>query len=154
LKLCGDNGHKAKDGRPCGFKIADSAVSCHHHAADKTRQREIVDAMRLAQQRLRIPEEIETNEFATVADCLRVRAQVVKILKTEKRPDFRRLDMILKATNGASNDHSTKAQERQNEILLQLDGHGAGLAALQRLKESPIRVLPGRRTPPSDKGTA
>jgi hypothetical protein len=52
------------------------------------------------------------------------------------------------------NAHGVKAAEEQNKILLLLDGHGAGLAAMQRLKESPLRVLPGRRTPPTDKGTA
>ncbi len=154
MKLCGENGHKAKDGHPCGFKIADTAFSCHHHATDKTRQREIVDAMRLAQKQLRIPDSIKANGFQTTDDCLRVYSQIVDILTTEKHPDIKRLNVAIRATNGAMNAHGVKAAEEQNKILLLLDGHGAGLAAMQRLKESPLRVLPGRRTPPTDKGTA
>jgi hypothetical protein len=153
LKLCGENGHKSRDGQPCRFRIPHGATSCHHHDPDPSRAKAINFNAVQAQRQLRIPDSIDTNEFATVDDCLRVRAQVVTILKTEKRPDFKRLDMILKATSGASADHATKAQERQNEILLQLDGHGAGLAALQRLKESPLRVLPGKRAP-TEKGPA
>ena len=77
-------------------------------------------------------------------DCLRTRAAVVAILCKDKVVDFRRLDMILKAATGASADHATKAMEKQNEILLALSGHGAGVAMLQRLKEAPLRVLPGK----------
>ncbi len=146
MKLCGAFGHKSKDGQPCKFRIPHGATSCHHHDPDPSRARAIIFDAVQAQRQLRIPDSIDTNEFATVDDCLKVRAQVVTILKTEKRPDFKRLDMILKATSGASADHATKALEEQNKLLLALDGHGPGLAALQRLKESPVRVLPGKRS--------
>ena len=148
MKLCGENGHKSRDGRPCGFKIPDSAQACHHHDPDPTRAREISFSAVQAQRQARLPSGLDTNDFETVGDCLRVRAQVVELLKKERKPDYRRLDMILKATSGASADHATKALEEQNKLLLALDGHGPGLAALQRLKESPVRVLPGKRSAP------
>lgn len=146
MKLCGEFGHKARDGQPCKFRIPDGVTCCHHHDADPTRAREINFSAVQAQRQAKLPTDLETNNFETVGDCLRVRAKVVDILKTEKKPDYRRLELILKATSGASSDHATKAMEEQNKLLLALDGHGPGLAALQRLKDSPIRVLPGKRS--------
>ena len=73
-----------------------------------------------------------------------VKAQIVAILGKDKAVDFRRLELMLKCATSASGDHATKAQEKQNELLLALDGHGAGVAALQRLKEAPLRVLPAK----------
>jgi len=137
-------GHRTKSGEPCGYFVAPEATSCPHHAADKTRQTEILVKAQRQRKEAAIPN-IDTGEFKTTDDCLRVRAKVVEILCKEKTVDFRRLDMILKAATGASADHATKAMEKQNEILLALNGHGAGLAMLQRLKEAPLRVLPGKR---------
>ena len=146
MKLCGENGHKSRDGQPCKFRIPHGATSCHHHDPDPSRARAINFNAVQAQRQARLPSGLDTNDFETVGDCLRVRAQVVELLKKERKPDYRRLDMILKATSGASADHATKALEDQNKLLLALDGHGPGLAALQRLKESPVRVLPGKRS--------
>ncbi len=143
MKLCG---HRAKNGAACQFRIPDGATSCHHHDTDPTRAREINFNAVQAQRQAKLPTDLDTNNFETVGDCLKVRAKVVEILKTDKKPDYRRLELILKATSGASSDHATKAMEEQNKLLLALDGHGPGLAALQRLKESPIRVLPGKRS--------
>jgi hypothetical protein len=146
MNRCGDHGHVAKDGQPCQFSIPAGATCCHHHDTDQTRADAIRVLATIASQEMRLPDSLNTNNFDTVGDCLAVRAAVVEILKKERKPDYRRLDMILKATSGASADHATKALEEQNKLLLALDGHGPGLAALQRLKESPIRVLPGKRS--------
>ena len=146
MKLCGENGHKARDGCPCGFKIPDTPLACHHHDADPSRAKAINFNAVQAQRQAKLPTDLNTNDFQTVGDYLKVRAKVVDILKKDKKPDYRRLELILKATSGASSDHATKAMEEQNKLLLALDGHGPGLAALQRLKESPIRVLPGKRS--------
>ena len=147
MNKCGNHGHLSKDGQPCQFSIPAGATCCHHHDVDQTRAKAILARAVSAAQEMRLPDDLDTNNFETVSDCLKVRAKVVDILKQEKKPDYRRLDMILKATSGASADHATKALEEQNKLLLALDGHGPGLAALQRLKESPIRVLPGKRSP-------
>lgn len=146
MNRCGDHGHQSKDGQPCQFSLAEGVTACHHHDADPTRAKAILARAVSAMQEMQLPGDLDTNNFETVGDCLKVRAAVVEILKKEKKPDYRRLDMILKATSGASSDHATKALEEQNKLLLALDGHGPGLAALQRLKESPIRVLPGKRS--------
>lgn len=148
LKKCGEFGHLGKNGEPCGFRIGDDETACYHHTTDKTRQRRIIESAHVARRTMRQDSlrKIETGDFQTIEDCLRVRAQVVQILKEEQSPDYRKLEMILKATSGASTDHATKAAKEQNEILLMLDGHGAGVAALQRLRDSSVRVLPGRKT--------
>ena len=146
MNRCGDHGHKSKDGQPCQFSLGPGMTACQHHDPNPARAKAILARAVEASQEMRLPDDLLTNGFETVGDCLAVRAKVVDILKTEKKPDYRRLDMILKATSGASSDHATKALEEQNKLLLALDGHGPGLAALQRLKESPIRVLPGKRS--------
>lgn len=141
---CGEFGHLGKKGTPCQYVIYRPATACMHHTEDKTRQTEVLERARRASKEASVPD-IDTHNFATIADCLRVRAQVVKELTTKSRPDVKKLDLILKATSGASADHGVAAQQRTNEILLMLDGHGAGVAALQRLRESSVRVLPGRK---------
>lgn len=144
---CGEFGHVGKSGKPCHYVIYAPATACFHHdPADpgKTRQTEVLSRARQAAKESNTPE-IETNGFKTIEDCLRVRALVVQELCSKPRPNMRALDMILKATSGASADHAVKAQERTNELLLMLDGHGAGIAVLQRLRDAPLRVLPGKR---------
>ncbi len=143
LKTCGEFGHLTKAGKPCGYKIPAGHTACLHHGTDKTAQRAMLEKAVKHRREAAIPD-IVSNGFATVEDCLKVRAQVVKELTDKKVPDLRRLDMILKATTGASQDHAVRAMERQNELLLRLDGKGLGVAALQKLRESPLRVLPGR----------
>lgn len=150
LRLCGNYGHKTHSGAPCGYRLAGTDTACPHHSMDKTKQRVLLTKATAARQQAALPDTINTNDFATVDDCLRVRAQVVDLLRKDKVVDFRRLELILKATTGASADHATKATEKQNELLLAMSGHGAGVAMLQRLKEAPLRVLPGKRT--TDKG--
>jgi hypothetical protein len=144
-RICGDFGHTAKNGKPCGFSVPEGSTCCHHHNPDPTRANEIRQRAVAASQESRLPAELVTNGFKTVEDCLRVKAQLVEILKKEKKPDYRRLELILKVTSSATADHAAKAMEEQNKLLLALDGHGPGLAVLQRLKESPVRVLPGKR---------
>lgn len=148
LKTCGQFGYVGKNGKPCGYRIGDGETACFHHTEDKTKQKRVMEALHVGVRTMRQESlaKIETNDFRTIEDCLKVRAQVVDVLKRERSPDYRKLDMILKATSGASTDHATKAAKEQNEILLMLDGHGAGVAALNRLRESSVRVLPGRKT--------
>jgi hypothetical protein len=144
LKACGEFGHLTKAGKPCGYKIRAGATACLHHSQDKAAQRSMLDKAVKQRREATIPD-IETNGFATIEDCLKVRTQIVRELTEKKVPDLRRLDLVLKAANGASADHAVKAAERTNELLLQLNGHGAGIAMLQRLREAPLRVLPGKR---------
>ncbi len=143
-RLCGEYGFLTKEGLPCRFILPDGENACQHHSEDKTRQHETLKKSREAQFESRIPK-IHTNNFAEIDDCLRVRAAVVKVLTTDRKVDYKRLDMILKAATGASADHATKATEKQNELLLALGGHGAGIAMLERLRSAPLRVLPGKR---------
>lgn len=144
-RFCGEvSGSRTKAGELCKFILPEGEDFCQHHSADKTRQQEVLAKSQKAIKEAKIPN-VETNDFRSVDDCLRTRAKVVEILCKDKIVDFRRLDMILKAATGASGDHATKAQEEQNKLLLMLDGHGAGMAVLQRLRDAPVRVLPGRR---------
>lgn len=155
MKLCGDHGHKSKNGGPCNFKIADGASACHHHAADQTRAKEILSSAILARKQLRLPESIETGELKTLHDLKRGFAQVIRNAATEKHVDLRRLDVIIKCLNGANAVLQTEATKELSELLLKIDGHGASLLVLQRLKEAPLRHLPGklrRQTPPNPEG--
>jgi hypothetical protein len=136
-------GHRTKTGKECRYFVAADQTSCPHHSIDKSRQMEILAKAQRQRKEAAIPN-VETGNFKTTDDCLRVRAKVVEILCKDKVVDFRRLDMILKAATGASGDHATRATEEQNRLLLMLDGHGAGIAVMQRLRDSPVRVLPGK----------
>ncbi len=143
---CGEFGNRTKSGSFCGYVVPPGKKYCLHHDPDpqKKHQTAVLTRARQALRESTVPD-IETNGFESIDHCLKVRAAVVKELTTKPRPNMRALDMILKACNGASADHGVKVQQKTNEILLMLDGHGAGVAALQRLRESSVRVLPGRK---------
>lgn len=143
-RLCGDYGFLTKAGQPCRFILPDGENACQHHSADQTRRQRVLERAEKARREAKI-HHIETNGFASLEDCLRVKARIVEIAGKDEALDFRRLELMLKCATSASGDHATKAQEKQNELLLALDGHGAGIAILNRLKEAPVRVLPGRR---------
>jgi hypothetical protein len=145
LKLCGENGHKSKAGQPCGFKIADTAFSCHHHAVDKTRQREIIDAMRVAQKQLRLPDSIDVGDLKTIEDVQKGFASVVKIAATDRHADLKRLDVIIRALNGSNTSLQTQALNDLNATIMRAEGHGPALVILEGLKTSQLRLrrLPG-----------
>jgi hypothetical protein len=84
MNRCGNHGHVARNGEPCQFSIPAGATACHHHDPDPTRAKAILARATAAMQEMRLPEDLRTNNFETVGDCLHVRAQVVDILKKEK----------------------------------------------------------------------
>lgn len=92
-----------------------------------------------------IPDEIEITELSTSKDIQFGFQQVIKAASTKKKVDLKRLDVVIRALNGANAVQQTEEIREQNRILLMLDGHGASVAALQRLKEAPTKALPGRK---------
>lgn len=144
-RLCGEvGGFRTKSGELCKFILPEGENACRHHSEDRTRDERIKKNSKESISNAKIPN-IKTNDFRTLDDCIATKAGIVKELGRKQPVDFRRLELILKCATSASGDHATKAVEKQNELLLALGGHGAGVAMLQRLREAPIRVLPGRR---------
>lgn len=92
-----------------------------------------------------IPDEIEITELSTSKDIQFGFQQVIKAASTKKKVDLKRLDVVIRALNGANAVQQTEEIREQNRILLMLDGHGASVAALQRLREAPTKALPGRK---------
>lgn len=92
-----------------------------------------------------IPDEIEITELSTSKDIQFGFQQVIKAASTKKKVDLKRLDVVIRALNGANAVQQTEEIREQNRILMMLDGHGASLAAIQRLKDAPTRQLPGRK---------
>lgn len=156
MKLCGENGHTSKAGRPCGFKIGDNALSCHHHALDKTREREIVSSAKLARKQLRLPESIDVGDLQMIGDLQRGFASVVRIAATDRHADLKRLDVLIRALNGANGVLQTAAVKELNETVLKAEGHGAALVILEGLKAGKTRRLPGlvSALPAPDNGVA
>jgi hypothetical protein len=68
LKICGENGYTSKTGQPCGFKIGDNALSCHHHSEDKSREKEICAEAVISRKYRRLPEDFEIGELRTVEE--------------------------------------------------------------------------------------
>lgn len=143
MKLCGDNGHTSKDGRPCGFQIGDNALSCHHHSEDKSREKEICAEAVISRKYKRLPEDFEIGELRTVEEIQRGYTQVVKSALTDRHVDLRRLDTIIRALAGANAVLQTQAVKELNETVLRAEGHGPALVILEGLKTSRMRRLPG-----------
>jgi phosphomannomutase len=143
LKLCGINGHTSKAVRPCGFKIGDNALSCHHHSEDKSREKEICAEAVVSRKYKRLPEDFEIGELRTVEEIQRGYTQVVKSALADRHADLRRLDTIIRALNGAATALQTQTVRELNDTLLRAEGHGPALVILEGLKTSRMRRLPG-----------
>lgn len=142
MRLCGE---PTKSGASCGYKLADDEQYCPHHDPDKSRQERIVRKAAVGREAKDIPDEIEITELATSKDIQFGFQQVIKAASTKKKVDLKRLDVVIRALNGANAVQQTEEIREQNRILMMLDGHGASLAAIQRLKDAPTRQLPGRK---------
>lgn len=142
MRLCGAS---TKAGTSCGYKLADDEQYCPHHDPDKTRQETLVKKAMLGSMAKDIPDEIEITELSTSKDIQFGFQQVIKAASTKKKVDLKRLDVVIRALNGANAVQQTEEIREQNRILMMLDGHGASLAAIQRLKDAPTRQLPGRK---------
>ena len=146
---CGDYGHKTKGGEPCGFWLGTGQTSCpHHDPSDKSRQAEIHRKADAAKITRTIPDQIEITDLSTSKDIQFGFQQVIKAASTQKSIDLKRLEVVIKALNGANSVQQTEEIREQNRILMMLDGHGASIAALQRLREAPVKALPGRKKKP------
>ena len=55
-------GHRTKSGKECGYFVAPEATSCPHHAADKSRQTELLQKAQRQRKEAAIPS-IDTNNF-------------------------------------------------------------------------------------------
>jgi len=144
---CGAYGYKTKTGEPCGFWLGKGQTSCPHHDPDpaKKRQGKLLEKMRAGALMQTIPDEIEITELSTSKDIQFGFQQVIKAASTQKSIDLKRLEVVIKALNGANAVQQTEEIREQNRILMMLDGHGASIAALQRLRDAPVKALPGRK---------
>ena len=142
---CGYHGHVTKQGKPCGFKIKPGTTCCQHHDRDTSRSEAILTRSKAGRLLRTMPDQIEITDLATSQDIQFGFQQVIKAASTQKSIDLRRLDVVIKALNGANAVQQTEEIREQNRILMLLDGHGASIAALQRLKDAPVKALPKRK---------
>jgi hypothetical protein len=70
-------------------------------------------------------------------------AAVIQEVCTAKKPDFKRMEVILKALSGATAVLQTEAVKELNETVLRAEGHGPALVILEGLKAGRTRRLPG-----------
>jgi hypothetical protein len=153
VKRCGEFGHVGKNGLPCQYKIYGQATCCPHHDEDKARQTTLLAKARAGGVAMRLPEAIDLGGLQTLADLKRGFSQVVRNAATEKHVDLKRLDVIIRALNGANAVLQTEATKELTDTLLKLDGQAAGVMAVQRLKEAQVLVLPKRKSVLKTEGT-
>jgi len=155
-RVCGHYGHMTKAGTPCGYRLAEGDTACPHHSEDKTKQQALVRKAKAAQLMQTLPDELHIEALSTSKDLQFGFQQVIKSASCKKGVDLKRLDVVIRALNGANAVQQTEEIREQNRILMMLDGHGGALAALQRLKEAPVTLLPTRKKPDGSgqKGTA
>lgn len=143
-KLCGEMGHKTKTGQPCGYRIAENAEACPHHSPNPWAREFQKKGLQLCRTK-RLPEGIDVENLETVDDLLALYARVARSADKQKDVDHKRLDIIIRALNGANQVLQTKAMKELYEVALQLQGHGQSLLVLAQLKNGPSRPLPGVR---------
>lgn len=134
-----------KAGTPCRYILGENEELCPHHDPDQSRKERLLKRAAVGQEAREIPDEIEITELSTSKDIQFGFQQVIKAASTKKKVDLKRLDVVIRALNGANAVQQTEEIREQNRILMMLDGHGASLAAIQRLKDAPTRQLPGRK---------
>jgi len=133
-----------KEGTPCRYFIAEGETLCPHHDPDKTRQERLIARATLGKEARAMPEKLEITDLSTSKDLQYGFQQVIKAASSQRQVDLKRLDVVIRALNGANAVQQTEEIREQNRILMMLDGHGASVAALQRLRDAPTKALPGR----------
>ena len=119
MRLCGE---PTKAGTSCGYKLADDERYCPHHDPDRTRQERLVKKAQLGSMAKDIPDEIEITELSTSKDIQFGFQQVIKAASTKKKVDLKRLDVVIRALNGANAVQQTEEIREQNRILLMYGG--------------------------------
>jgi hypothetical protein len=79
----------------------------------------------------------------TTREIQQTYAAVIHEVCTAKKPDFKRMDVVLKALSGATAVLQTEAVKELNETVLRAEGHGPALVILEGLKAGRTRRLPG-----------
>ena len=145
MKLCGSSGHKAKDGRPCGYRIAETADSCPHHAPGGSKAKDFQAKGLMASKFKRVPANVDVTGLETADAILGILAQVAVTAAKDPNPDLKRLDVIIRACNGANAVLQTKAIKELNDTIMRTEGHGPAFLLLERFKTGSSRPLPGTR---------
>lgn len=138
-------GGTTKAGKPCRYILGEGEKWCPHHDADPTRRERLVKRAMLGAEARVMPDEIKIVDLSTSKDLQYGFQQVIKAASSKAKVDLKRLDVVIRALNGANAVQQTEEIREQNRILLMLDGHGASVAALQRLRDAPTKALPGRK---------
>jgi hypothetical protein len=156
---CGDLGHKTVTGQPCQQNIPHGAKGCLWHTRTPEERTKLARFAGITSQKHRlIPETYKANlpPFDTRENVIKFAEQVACAVLTSS-VDAKRVDVALRAASVALSGFQAITQEKLNEALLKLEGGGAALILLERLKvavaEGKHRPLPGARTltiPPGD----
>jgi hypothetical protein len=145
MKLCGEFGYVTKEGKPCGYRMPDTATSCpHHDPAGTARAQAFQRRGGETVQQKRLPKEIAvTASVKTVEELQGTYEAVIQEVCTAKKPDLKRMDVILRALSGATAVLQTQAVKELNETVLRAEGHGPALVILEGLKAGRTKRLPG-----------
>ena len=143
MKKCGDLGYKSKSGQTCGYRIADHAESCPHHAPGGSRAKEFQLRGAMASKYDRLPSKIQSAKLSTTEEIRQVYADVIETVTTMKRIDRNRLEVVVKCLNGGGALLQTQMIRELNDALLRAQGHGPALVILEGLKRRKTRRLPG-----------
>ena len=142
MKLCGDNGHKAKSGAPCGYRISSEATSCPHHAPGGSKAKDFQAKGVLASQYKRLPEQIRAGDLKTTDDLRNVYAQIIATATNDRGVDLKRFDVVLKALGGAGNLLQVDAINQLSDQLARSEGHTNALIILERMRTTTLRPVP------------
>jgi hypothetical protein len=142
MKLCGAEGHKAKNGEPCGYRIGDKAESCPHHAPGGSTAKAFQAKGVLHNQFKRLPEQIKAGDLRTTEDIRAVYAQIIAVATTDRAVDLKRLEIVLKALGGAGTLLQVDAMNNLSDQLARSEGHTNGLIILERMRTTTLRPVP------------
>ena len=140
---CGEGGYLTKAGAPCGFSIPAGESACHHHRADKTREREILEEARLGLRQKKLPDGVLIEEWETAADVRLTLSRIAKAALTQSGTNLKVLDVAIRACSAANSAFQVEAIKELNETILRAEGHGPALVILEGLKAGRMTRLPG-----------
>jgi hypothetical protein len=139
---CGQYGFLTKAGKPCGQQLHHGARVCIYHDPDTSLAKAMQSRGGSNNAARTLPQRIVAS-VRTTEDLQATYEMVIEETSTVAKPDFKRLDMILKALSGATAVLQTAAVKELNETVLRAEGHGPALVILEGLKAGRTRRLPG-----------
>ncbi len=148
MKLCGEMGHRGKNGKPCGYRIAAMAKACPHHSGNPAKARAFQSKGALASKmRHALPPDFKLPDLDTL-DGIEKAGRLLFELSLKRNLERWRLSEARGALTLLVEGQKIRVEQQMLNTLMALEHGGAAMVLLAQIQEGITQgrplPLPGR----------